>query len=65
MNLYCITEKQNINSVRDGYRLECESLLQAKKEATKRQIFQDTVLTIEYLGQVLSVKTGKKWADVD
>ena len=53
MNLYCITEKQNINSVRDGYRLECESLLQAKKEATKRQIFQDTVLTIEYLGQVL------------
>ncbi len=65
MNLYYITEKQNINSVRDGYHLECDSLLQAKKGATKRQVFQNTVLTIEYLGQVLSVKTGKKWVDVD
>ena len=65
MNLYCITEKQNINSVREGYHLECNSLLQAKKEATKRQIFQGTVITVEHLGQVLSVKTGKKWADVD
>ena len=65
MNLYCITEKQNINSFREGYHLECSSLLQAKKEATKRQIFQGTVITVEHLGQVLSVKTGKKWADVD
>lgn len=65
MKLYCITEKQNINSVHDGYHLECSSLLQAKKEATKRQAFQNTVITIEYLGQVLSVKTGKNWRDVD
>ena len=65
MNLYCITEKQNINSVRGGYHLECASLLQAKKEATKRQVFNDTVLTVGYLGQVLSVKMGKKWVDVD
>lgn len=65
MNLYCITEKQNVNSVRDGYHLECVSLLQAKKEATKRQVFQDTVITVEHLGQVLSVKTCKKWEDVD
>lgn len=65
MNLYCITEKQNINSVRGGYHLECASLLQAKKEATKRQVFNDTVLTIEHLGQLLSVKTGKKWFDFD
>ena len=65
MDLYCITEKQNISSVREGYHLECSSLLQAKKEATKRQVFKDTVLTIEHLGQVLSVKTGKNWRDVD
>ena len=65
MDLYCITEKQNVNSVREGYHLECASLLQAKKEATKRQAFQDTVSTIEHLGQVLSVKMGKKWVDVD
>ena len=65
MDLYCITEKQNVNSVREGYHLECASLLQAKKEATKRQAFQDTVLTVEHLGQVLSVKMGKKWVDVD
>ena len=65
MNLYCITEKQNINSVRDGYHLECSSLLQAKRQATKRQVFNDTVLTVGYLGQVLSVKMGKKWVDVD
>jgi len=65
MNLYYITEKQNVNSVRDGYHLECASLLQAKKEATKRQMFRNTVLTVEHLGQVLSVKTGKKWVDVD
>jgi len=65
MNLYRITEKQNINSVREGYHLECSSLLQAKKDATKRQVFQDTVITVEHLGQVLSVKTGKKWEDID
>lgn len=65
MNLYCIIEKQNINFVRDGYHLECVSLSQAKREATKRQVFQNTVLTIERLGQVLSVKAGKKWVDVD
>jgi len=65
MNLYCITEKQSVNSFREGYHLECSSLLQAKKEATKRQVFRDTVITIEHLGQVLSVKTGKKWEDVD
>jgi len=64
MNLYCITEKQNVNSFREGYHLECSSLLQAKKEATKRQVFQNTVLTIEHLGQVLTIKTGKKWEDV-
>ena len=65
MDLYCITEKQNVNSVRDGYHLECSSLLQAKRQATKRQVFNDTVLTIEHLGQLLSVKTGKKWFDFD
>lgn len=65
MDLYCITEKQNVNSVREGYHLECSSLLQAKRQATKRQAFNDTVLTVEHLGQVLSVKMGKKWVDVD
>lgn len=65
MKLYYITEKQNANSVRGGYHLECRSLLQAKRQATKRQVFNDTVLTIEHLGQLLSVKTGKKWFDFD
>lgn len=65
MNLYCITEKQNVNSVRDGYHLECNSLLQAKREATKRQVFQNTVITIEHLGQMLAIKTGKKWVNFD
>lgn len=63
MKLYCITEKQSVNSVREGYHVECASLLQAKREATKRQMFQGTVLTVEHLGQLLSVKTGKKWED--
>ena len=63
MNLYSITEKQNINSARDGYHAEANSLIEAKKIATRNQMFQGTVLTVEHLGQLLSVKTGKKWAD--
>lgn len=63
MKLYCITEKQNVNSVRDGYHVEASSLTEAKKLATKNQMFQGTVLTVEHLGQLLSVKTGKKWED--
>lgn len=63
MKLYCITEKLNVNSVREGYHAEANSLTEAKKIATRNQMFQGTVLTVEHLGQLLSVKMGKKWED--
>ena len=63
MKLYYITEKQNANSAREGYHAEANSLIEAKKIATKNQMFQGTILTVEHLGQLLSVKMGKKWED--
>lgn len=57
-----ITEKQDTNSSRKGELVECKSIGQAKRLATRRQMFQNTVLVIEdKFGCPLSVKRGGQW----
>ncbi len=59
-----ISEKQNVNSVRDGLEYDVPTMKYAKWLATRNQAFQGTVMVIETLdGEVLSVKTGNKWKD--
>ena len=64
MNTYKITEKQNIWSNRDGYQVSCNTLKGAKIIASKRQIFIDTVLTIEQDNQLIAYKKHNNWVGV-
>jgi len=62
MTTYTITEKQNINSHREGYTVEASTLTQAKRAARRNQAFHGTVLVIESNGHTLAatdVNTGK------
>ena len=43
---YIIVEKQCVNSHREGKTIEAKNLTEAKKRATREQVFQDTVLAI-------------------
>ena len=47
MAIYTITEKQNSNSTRYIYTVECESLTSAKRLASKRQSVHGSVISIE------------------
>ena len=64
MNTYKITEKQNIWSSREGYQVKCNTLKGAKIIASKRQIFIDTVLTIEQDNQLIAYKKHNNWVGV-
>lgn len=62
MQAYIITEKQNVNSIREGYAIEAKSLKAAKTHASKNQVFQGTVLTIEAAnGGLIAYKENGKW----
>ena len=65
MNTYTIIEKENANSIRQGYEFT-GSLTQAKKQATKSQMFHDTFLVIELDDIVFSFKdrNNNKWVNV-
>ena len=64
MTTFIITEKQNINSLRQSEKIEAKNLTAAKRAATKAQIFVGTVLTIENeSGEIVSSKEGKCWSD--
>lgn len=58
-----ITEKQTLQSIRDGYTTEVKTLTAAKRQASKNQAFYGTVLTIESEdGNMLAYKEdGKNW----
>jgi hypothetical protein len=63
-NTYIIREIQNAGSYRDGELIHSKSLTHAKKIATKRQVFQGTVMRIEDVrGNVLAVKEGRRWIE--
>lgn len=66
MKKYVVTEKQNAHSVRKGLVIEAADLAAAKRRASREQMFQGTVLTIEdQAGNLLAVKHGKKWEDTE
>ena len=61
---FIIKEVLNLQSDRSGYILTCNSLSSAKKQASKRQCFEKTVLKIyDKAENLLSYKEGKKWID--
>ena len=61
---YTITEKQNINSVRDGVTKEFKNLTGAKQYASRHQAFHGTVLTIEDGDTLLAYRDGSIWVDL-
>ena len=61
---YIIKEVQNINSEREGVRIETTSLTQAKRIASRNKVFQGTVLRIESDGGfLLAYKKDGQWVD--
>lgn len=61
---YIIDEKRHLNSYREGRGkwIVVKNLTEAKKRATQRQVFQDTVLTISNIyGKLLAYKKEDKW----
>ncbi|WP_318493444.1 hypothetical protein [Photobacterium leiognathi] len=64
---YIIKEVQNINSEREGTRIETASLSQAKHIASINQCFHGTALRIETVdGLWLAYKeAGKRWVDCE
>ena len=65
-NAYVIKEVQNINSDREGVSIWANSLLCAKRTASKNQSFQGTTLKIETEnGMLLAYKEpNKNWIEI-
>ena len=59
-----ITEKQNVQSIRDGFYINSASLKDAKTKATKSKCFYGTVLTIEENGTLIAYKKDGVWNDM-
>ena len=59
---YIIIESSNCNAARDGYSVEVSSLASAKRIASRKQTFQQTVLTISAVcGEVVATKENGFW----
>lgn len=65
MATYIITEKQNLQSHREGEKIQAKSLTAAKRKARAMQCFFGTVLTIESeAGHMLAhTKDGQSWVN--
>ena len=57
MKTYMIIEA----GMRDGYAVEVSSLAAAKRIASRKQLFQQTVLKITDRGAVVATKENGKW----
>jgi len=59
---YTIFELQDADSMRNGASIEAKNLAEAKRKASRSQMFCGTVLVIESaFGAVLAVKDGRGW----
>lgn len=59
---YIITEAQSTGSMRDGYAIEASSLATAKRVASRKKMFKQTVLTISTAhGAVVATKENGVW----
>ena len=63
MNTYIITEKQNLNSVRNGAKFQAKDLTAAKRIATREKMFSGTVVTVEQNGRLLAYRENGKWVN--
>ena len=63
MKKYCITEKEKIHTVLATHDVTARSLSGAKVKASSRQLFLDTVLTIEQDGELIAYKENGKWTN--
>lgn len=62
--IYKITEKQNTNSIADGYDVEAGNLREAKLIAKRGQMFYGTTLTIEEADKLIAYCEDKKWVNI-
>lgn len=58
---YIITEKENINSTREGYPVDCETITECKRHATRKQCFEGTILVISQNGKDITFKNNGRW----
>ena len=65
MNKYTVIEKQNSASQREGVQVEAINLTQAKRKASKAQVFQGTFLDLlDSAGNTVAVKEKSgNWVD--
>lgn len=64
MEKYIVREVENVNSFRKGTEIEAKNLSEAKRKASKMQVFLGTVLVIEYLSGVhAAIKRSGKWEE--
>jgi predicted hotdog family 3-hydroxylacyl-ACP dehydratase len=64
MNTYIVTEKQNINSIREGVEISARNYTAAKIIASKMQCFIGTVVVIsDASGNDLFYKKDGEWFD--
>jgi len=62
MRTYKMTEKQNLNSQREGVTFEAKTLTAAKRKASSLQAFYGTVIELEQGGVTVAVKEKNgKW----
>lgn len=63
--VYTVEEKQNFQSHREGYQMEADTLQQAKRLASRNQLFRDTVLVIKGTnGKEVTYKEKGRWIDL-
>jgi hypothetical protein len=61
MNTYIVTEKQNLNSYREGKSFQAKDLTGAKRIATREKMFQGTVMTVEQNGRLIAYRENGTW----
>ena len=63
---YIVRELQNANSTREGTFVSAKSLASVKRKASRDQLFEGTILTIETTdGRVVATKTAGDWEDCE
>lgn len=60
---YLVTEKQDLNSYREGKLIEASSVTEAKRKASRMQVFYGTILTICDDEGLICYKKDKVWRD--
>jgi len=58
---YTVTEKQTANSWREGEKIKAVSLSEAKRKASRMQVFQGTVLEISDAAGPIAIKENGVW----